>query len=339
MSAERAEQQNLLIDYARGELPPAEAAAVEARLSGDDGFRKSYEDIKRTFDAVGLLPDEQAPKDLVAKTVARIRQARQTEALIAREEAKRRAVHPTFSLRELGVAAAAVLLIAVALIPPLRQARHTAIATQCASNVGRIGSGMLAYANAYDDYLPAADGKTRRWLPTDADSQAFSNSAVLYRLIRGGYVSNTAFRCPAGGSDTFQATADMTDFPAAKYISYSYQHTLGSRGLRVSDPQLQTVMARMAILADSTPLFEDGKFIRRNVTGKSSPNHGGRGQNVLFIDRHVEWTKTPDVGVDDDNIFMVSGIEDYTGSEEPADMTDTFLLPTFTSLRTASRTR
>jgi hypothetical protein len=339
MSTERASDQDVLIDYASGELEDSEKVRVEQRLAADESFRKLHQDIQNTLQALSMLPRAEANDDLVARTLAGIRRARQTEALIAREEAKRRAAAPTFSLRELGVAAAAMVLIAVALVPSLRQARHISVAGQCASNVGQIGSGMLAYANANDDYLPVADGQARAWLPQAAGGGAFSNSSVLFRLIRAGYVSPTAFRCPAGGSETFQATADMTDFPASKYISYSYQHTLGPRGLRITDPQLQKVLDKMAILADSTPLFDDGEFVPAGLSDKSSANHGGRGQNVLFMDRHVEWAEHPDVGVNKDNIFLVEGVSSYKGNEEPASLTDTFLLPTFTAGNPPARSR
>jgi prepilin-type processing-associated H-X9-DG protein len=35
----------------------------------------------------------------------------------------------------------------------------------------------------------------------------------------------------------------------------------------------------------------------------NSPNHGGEGQNVLFVDGHVAFMKKPIVGVDYDNIY------------------------------------
>jgi hypothetical protein len=48
---------------------------------------------------------------------------------------------------------------------------------------------------------------------------------------------------------------------------------------------------------------------------------------VLYLDWGVKWREGAEVGVNDDNIFLVQGKEDYDGTEEPANATDSFLLP------------
>ena len=330
MSTERSSDEMALIDFLMGELPQQQRLEVQGRLEADESFRRLRDNIERTFRAISLLPEQAPPDDLAARTVASVARARQTEALIAREEARRRAALPTFSLRELAVAAAAVIIMAVALIPSIHQARNISLAGQCSSNVGQIGAGLLAYANANDDCLPAPDGQVKRWLPAGGGDAAFSNSVLLYRLVRSGYVSHVVFRCPTGGTGTFQASADMTDFPAGEFISYSYQHTLGPRPVKLSDPALLAVANKMVILADSTPVFSGGRFLPEKLRCLAGDNHGQRGQNVLYLDMHVKWRDRPDVGVGNNNIFLVDGLSDYRGDEAPADATDTFLLPTYT---------
>ena len=83
----------------------------------------------------------------------------------------------------------------------------------------------------------------------------------------------------------------------------------------------------MAILADSTPLFPRGRFRRDRVNATAGDNHAGTGQNVLYFDMHVEWSRTAAAGVRDNNIFLAGEIREYAGDEKPADPTDTFLLP------------
>jgi hypothetical protein len=39
----------------------------------------------------------------------------------------------------------------------------------------------------------------------------------------------------------------------------------------------------------------------------NSRNHKQEGQNVLFMDDHVEWVKKPIVGVNNDNIYTMQG--------------------------------
>ena len=328
MNDQRANNELLLLDFLKGELTDIERREALDRLERDDAFRKLKDDIAHTLQAVAILPQMPPPGELVSATLGRIRQARRTEELIAREESRRRAVRPTFSLREAAVAAAAVIIMAIVFIPSMGKARQRAIAAQCASNIGEIGAAMRAYANANNDYLPAADGASQRWLPTGR-AAALSNSTVLYKLVRQGYASHIVFRCPAGGTGTFRATANMTDFPEAKFITYSYQHTLGPRPMRRSDPKLLRAAERMVILGDGTPLFAGGRFHRERLANAISDNHARSGQNVLYLDTHVSWVKHSNVGVGGNNIFLIEGVSDYQGDERPADVTDTFLLPTF----------
>jgi prepilin-type processing-associated H-X9-DG protein len=56
-----------------------------------------------------------------------------------------------------------------------------------------------------------------------------------------------------------------------------------------------------------------------------SPNHGARGQNVLYCDGSVEYVKQRIVNGDD--IFTIRGVEAYTGTEMPLDENDIFLVP------------
>jgi len=338
MSTKRTDDEITLIDLLMGELPDQARLAVERRLDRDESFCRLKRDIEHTFQAADLLPAPAPPADLLAGTVAAIARARRTEALIAKERLRRSPARPSFSLRELAVAAAAVIIMAIALIPSVRQAKNLAVAAQCGSNVGQIGAGLLAYANTNDDYLPAADGRRDWWL-ANGQAATFSNSAVLYKLVRQGYVSPPAFRCPAGGRGMFRTEAGMTDFPSEQFISYSYQNTLGPHPLRGSDPKLLAVADRMAILADSTPVFSNGRFFRDRLARPTSDNHHRRGQNVLYLDMHVKWTRRPDVGVGNDNIFLVEGVSDYRGNERPAGATDTFLLPAFTPTSPSSPAR
>ena len=133
------------------------------------------------------------------------------------------------------------------------------------------------------------------------------------------------------GGPSFVVRAGMTDFPSATFISYSYHHTSGPDRPRLNDPRLQGVKEHMAILADSTPLFDDGTFRPDRVNASAGDNHGVTGQNVLYLDMHVDWKDEASVGVNRDNIFLAGSIRDYHGTEAPAGPQDTFLLPAFSA--------
>ena len=271
--------------------------------------------------------------------MARIDSARQTDALLAREELSRRdVIRPTFSLRELGAIAGVVLLLVSVFGVSYREARRRKDRSLCAARVARLGSALLTYASRNNGYLPAAGGDRRRWLPT-ASQPAVSNSGGPFRLVRSGYVKPPTFQCPAVGGESFAVQGWMTDFPASKFISYSYQHSLGPKGLWIEDKRLVGVKANMAILADSTPLFDNGQFRRDRVRAPVSANHDGVGQNVLYLDMHVDFRHGPSVGVMGDNIFLAEGVYEYDGDEEPTGPTDTFLLPAFSGAAGARQVR
>ena len=317
-----------LVDFHLEQLDEPEAKLVRKRLEEDAEFRQLSQDLANTFAAVDLLPEREAPSDLVAKTMARIRQAKQANAAVAREEMARPLVRPTFSLREGIIVAASVLVIASIFVPSLQEAKRVSRVGQCGANVGQIGTGLQEYASANAGMLPAANGKSPRWLPGGPQSE--SNSRALFHLVQGKFVPQMAFQCPAAeSSQPFQVAGEMQDFPGARSVHYSYQHSIGSQRISREDPKLMAVAKDMVILADATPFYRDGTFRPEQPDTAVSDNHGRTGQNVLYLDMHVGWVNRPNAGVDRNNIYLAEGIYNYNGDESPAGPTDTFLLPAY----------
>lgn len=337
MSEQRQQDEAVLIDYCTGNCSAEEARAVQQRLENDEEFRRLHGDIQATAASIRMMPEPDAPQDLVERTLSRVRQHQQTQALLAREQLDRPAVfRPSFSMRELATVAAAIILMAVVFVPSLRELRRQSLQVQCRSNAGQIGYAINSYALSNDNVLPAADAAaSQRWLVGPSEPAA-SNSSGLFKLVKQEYVNPEVFQCPACPAPAdrgFVVQAGMTDFPAGRYISYSYQHTLGpGRAIRL-DPKLENVADSMAIFADATPLFKNGRFIPARVNSNASDNHGGAGQNVLYLDGHVTWQDNARVGVHNDNIYLANGIIQYRGDEAPASETDSFLLPAYTGSR------
>jgi len=320
-----------LIDLLLGQCDPEVESSIRRRLARDRQLRSVHDDVARALGAMSLAGHTEPPGDLADRTLARIRQHEQTNALLAREQLTLRARRPTFLLRELVAVAAILLVMLGAFALWRRQARRDQLAALCRGQVGQIGTGMLAYANSNGGFLPAANQSWRRWLPA-AGQPAVSNSSGLFKLVVQEFVPPSVFRCPgvqgrAVSKAGFSVQPGMTDFPAAGHINYSYQHTLGGRKLSLK--RSAAVAGAMAILVDSNPVFSGGRFRRERLNDKTSDNHDHTGQNVLYLDRHVAWVEGPDVGVGGDNIFLVEGVVDYLGDEEPADETDSFLLPAY----------
>jgi hypothetical protein len=103
--------------------------------------------------------------------------------------------------------------------------------------------------------------------------------------------------CPAVGQQR-PPIRDVSELQAGCYaysLGYSEdgQGAAAHRGLSRADGDL------LPILSDR-PLFLGGD----RVAAGNSPNHGGRGQNVLHIGGHVDFCTQRTVGVDRDDIFV-----------------------------------
>jgi anti-sigma factor RsiW len=330
MANDKRDNEMLLIDYLLGQCDEAQAEEVRRRLEADPALRRLHDDLRNTFSAMDLAPQAEPPEDLAERTLARIRSAKQTDALLAREELSRRdVIRPTFSLVELGAVAGVVLLLISVFGVSYREARRRQDRAQCAANVARLGSGLLTYANKNNRYLPmAAASAPRNWLPKNG-RPAVSNSSALYLLVAAGYVDPPAFLCPAVGGRTFVVKMGMTDFPGPTTITYSYQYSLDPGGLSIEDRRLAKVKVSFAILSDTNPVFANGEFHPERVAAPVSDNHDREGQNVLYPDMHVAFKRRASVGVNGNNIYIAEGIYEYDGDEAPTDLFDSFLLPAF----------
>jgi hypothetical protein len=321
----------LLIDFVLGRCSEAEAEQIRRRLEREADLAALHQDVRNTRAVVRLLPQVEPPENLAVRTVARIRQAKATDALIARQESGRVSIlRPTFSIRELGAVAAAALLMAVVFLPSVQEARKRSNIVRCAAQQGQIGTALLNYANENGGSLPSTSAPNNRWLATDGEAVA-SNSSGLFKLVNANYANPVTFQCPSssgGQAANFAVQAGMMDFPADKFINYSYQHTVG-HGLSMNDPAIQPHASQMAIMADANPLFRQGRFQPARLRASGSDNHDGAGQNVLYLDMHAQWADHPTVGVAGNNIFLAEGIYDYRGDETPVGPTDTFLLPAY----------
>ncbi len=329
MSEQRRQDEAVLIDYVLNECSDADRREVQARLESDEEFAALHQNIKRSFLAMELAPRENPPEDLVERTISRIQSARRTRQLIEREEMTRRRTYwPTFSLKEVSAMAAVVLLLVAVFVPSLQQARQRTVRGECAAQAGQIGNALHRYAAGNNDQLPHVQGETSRWLPNGGD-EYINPSRSLYSLIRRDFASPVWFQCPAVGGPSFVVEQGQMDFPAGRYVSYSYQHSVGDSALSRRDAELAGSAAEMAILADETPMFRDGRFRPERLENPVSDNHNREGQNVLYMDGHVRWSPQPYVGVGNDNIYLVEGVHEYEGTERPRDKTDSFLLPSF----------
>ncbi|MCF6148954.1 MAG: DUF1559 domain-containing protein [Candidatus Kuenenia sp.] len=173
-----------------------------------------------------------------------------------------------FTLIELLVVIAIIGILVSLLLPVLAKARESSRRTHCASNLKHIGLALRMYANDQDDALPAGG------------STGMESLGTLYNK----YISDRkVFRCP---SDSGVNEANNLNLTAVSDIL---------------TPNTSFTIAGCSYGYDDTHTLKDdsGVILAADAQGTStanSDNHNLAGQNILYLDGHVEWKGTTTCG-------------------------------------------
>ncbi len=225
-----------------------------------------------------------------------------------------------FTLIELLIVIAIIGILTGILLRALSRARESGRRTACASNMRQIGFGLIMYSNENNEGFPTG-------------GVAVGDAMTSFSLIYPDYVSERkAFRCP---SDSIFVTPDNNADIAANtaftknQCSYGYDNRHGP----AHDPGVA--------IAGDRPTNAAGAAGRQTSSNNNSPNHGGtigtvavgdtpgNGQNLVYIDGHVEWVATNQGGVVigvaggipiRDSVYSTGTVDDATGG------TDTYIL-------------
>ncbi|MCC6681616.1 MAG: hypothetical protein IT445_12005 [Phycisphaeraceae bacterium] len=293
--------------------------------------------IESILSVLGQYPLQEPADDLAERTMARLRESRQRERF-AEQVAMLRGPRPSTgaSWRQVVAAAAVFLLGFSLLLPTLERNRQESQRLVGASHLASAGMGFGQYAQDNGDALP------RRYLTlgspwwnvgqaiTHENQPVESNSAHLYLLVRRGYVSPETLSHPANASAPLpgQMTRQHQDWLSPEQVSYSYQ----SQYRR--DPFSLTGNGSLVLLADRNPIFvvRIGRVVQDTNTPLDAPSrvYGDRGQNILTADGAVTFTRRPVAprgSAAGDLIWGARGVESYSGTEQPTDANDVFLVP------------
>jgi hypothetical protein len=191
--------------------------------------------------------------------------------------------------------AACLLLVLGALGAPLLVATWwKSKQVACANNLRVFSVDLGAFADRTDDYFP----------PVEPDGPSSAAGAFVLTLREAGTLGEVSVGCPAREArrpphctlrdlgELYRTDPDRYQEVAAG-LSGDYAYCLGYReggslrGLR------RGCGDHLAILAD-----------RSGDTGGNSPNHGGGGQNVLFLGGNVRWCVRTTVGEGGDDIYL-----------------------------------
>jgi len=187
------------------------------------------------------------------------------------------------------------------------------------------------------------DARTPNWLGTDR-RQAFDLAAngsggranitsSLYLLVKYAEVTPKAFVCKGDAGTTEFTLSDRAGFPpgfelidawdfgpayeSAKHCSYAYHMPYGPFALTLSNaPGLAVAADRNPWIDSPASVGADFSRFKPDVAPFNGTADQGKhgnaiahqldGQNVLFLDSHVEFAKRAYCALEDDNIYTIS---------------------------------
>jgi hypothetical protein len=312
-----------MIDYVLGRLEGHERERLEQRLQVDTDAAARAD---RLGQCLTLLLDD-GRQNLAPPSGL----ARRTLALVAESRSKPRSILeyvPTrvpFRRADLAVAASIFLAGFLTLLPAVHRSRERMSQAGCVFNLQQIGHSLAQYASLHPfyPYPPAAE----------PDAPVGTFAAVLHDagLLRDLSVLN----CPCNSHGKNRPR----DLPSAEQLmrlrkldpdryrdllcwdyayNAGYRHPSGRPG-----PVESRLPMAIPVVADA-PSHDN--YVR--ILAGNSPNHGRRGQNVLFSDGSVRWLPTRRVGPHDADLYLNKLSEIGPGMDEH----DAVLLPSYTSI-------
>jgi hypothetical protein len=208
----------------------------------------------------------------------------------------------------IGILTPVVQILLLLLVTFTGKTHSTSYTFLCGTNLSGIGKAMLIYANDYEDELPRAGGPSSPWTGRIADWAASDRSSA-YGLSPDG----------SGGQVSISASLYLL----VKYCEVAPEAFLcGGNSRKTHEKDFSKFVPDIAPHNGTTEQGLAGNTFR----------HEGQGQNVMFLDTHVEFKKRPFCGLDDDNIYTswngedkARGVPPKLGSA-PADAKDSLLV-------------
>ncbi|MEK6644495.1 MAG: hypothetical protein AABZ08_11365 [Planctomycetota bacterium] len=320
-----------LIGYHLGLCDEADAKAIEHAWGTGDSLIQARAKLSRLLTPLDRDDIPEPPANLVEGILARVAQSQQTLPFrplsSAMEEGATRDTS-FISMRELLSLAAVIAIFVGIFVPGYRTARINSEQAICANNLREVGTGLASYNEQYNFPMPAVGNvfsQGASWAPTDQPgTPRYRNSQNTFTLVRFNFVPSRAFNCPGRESDKPMSLAgheQYDDFPDPLNNSYSSQ-------LVTQQFNQESFLPNAPTVSDLTPLLNDQRILNTNgPIPINSTSHRGLGQNVLTRDGRVIFSKTPLVGIDNDDIYRVIGVQRYTGMERPQLRSDAFLVP------------
>ena len=261
-----------LLDYALGQLEGPAKEALEAEMANDPILAARVDRLGFTLHR--LLDDGGAiepPVGLASRTTSFVIDRTSKRAILDFVPAR-----VPFRWADVAVAAGILMAGLLTLLPALNATRNKVNQMGCGFNLQQLGASLANYATRHNHYpdvcTKGPDGHVGHYAVALQDENLLRDLGSLHCPCKG--------RCPL--------TEDLRHIDYAYNVGYRHQ-TSGQ-----AEPVKLALPAVLPLLADQPP------HDNRSILPGNSPNHGYRGQNVLFSDLHVEWFPTRRVKLDKD---------------------------------------
>jgi prepilin-type N-terminal cleavage/methylation domain-containing protein len=273
-----------------------------------------------------------------------------------------------FTLIELLVVVAIIALLIAILLPALARAREMARRAICASNLRQTGLALSTYASSNSEKFPGVRKDSSTWTinainynqspdyqsawrsVSDPDCTTLTNNknlvtvgAAMWLLCRSNQATPKVFVCPS-----VKGKANLEDpLPSGSPKGYCdfYCDQSGKRLGALMTYSFHNPWASQGWSSSAKPAFVIGGDENNGATpdnaslddpSTNSVNHNTEGENLLAVDASVKWSKTPRVGVNDDNVYTSNQPQSGTAGNPgdagfkfctPKDGYDSVLLP------------
>ena len=319
-----------MIDYVLGQVEGSDCQRMEQRIQSDPRIAKAVDRLGRTLPL--LLDDGLAiepPPALAQRTLALVAQSRTR----SRSRSILDYVPVTVPFRWADLAVAASIFIAgiLTLVPAIQRSRERMSEAGCMFNLQQLGHSFAQYASLNPSYpYPPSQ---------QADAPAGTFAAFLHDA--GLLQDLSILDCPYNGPCS-HGTTDLPSFAELEQVRRTdpqrYRHMLCwdyayNVGYRHPSGDPGPVETRQAI---AVPVVADAPSHANyvHILDGNSPNHGRRGQNVLWSNGSVKFHPTRRVSPTDPDLYLNNRQELQPGLDER----DAVLVPSYSPFN-GQRTR
>jgi hypothetical protein len=224
-----------------------------------------------------------------------------------------------FRWADFAVAASIFIAGVLTLLPAIQRSRDRMNQAGCVFNLQQLGNSLAQYASLHE------------FLPYPAREHSDSHAGMFAVMMHDAGVLKdlSILDCPCNGRSpnvrqelaAFDQVDQIRRSDPARYarmLCWDYAYNVGYRHGSGQGPVDVVYSAGIPILADA-PDHENFVQIRDG----NSPNHGRRGQNVLFGDGTVRWFRTRMIGPVDPDLYLNNEHQPRPGIHA----TDSVLMP------------